>query len=66
MKKETKVILLILLTALLDVGLLSAGHALGHRMILLGAIALFAGLVVFTDKVYYLPLTIFFLPWSSL
>lgn len=56
---------MILIIALLDVALLSVGHAYGNRALIGLSIAAFMALVILSEKSYFLPLMIFYLPWSS-
>ncbi|KQL17972.1 O-antigen ligase family protein [Cytobacillus solani] len=44
--------------------ILSLGHAVNSKMLILMAIALFMGMTFFMDKRYFLPIMLFFLPWS--
>lgn len=54
----------LLLLVLLNVVLLSLGHALNNRVLLLFALVLFAVLAVFSPKADFLPILLFYQPWS--
>lgn len=63
--KGTNSAVWVLVIALLDLGLLSWGHVYGSFPLLWGAIALFCWLVILADKRHFLPLILFFLPWTN-
>lgn len=65
MKKNNKAFW-ILVIALIDVGILSIGQAFNNQMIIAGAILLFFVLSLSNYRENFLPLLLFYLPWSSL
>jgi len=56
--------LTLLIISLLNVAVLSLGHAGNKQLLILGALALFWLSVVFSPKANFLPLMLFYLPWS--
>lgn len=62
-KKQTSLILFI---SLVNVALLSRGHASYGSMLVLLSIGMFLAVVFFSPREYFLPLMMFYLPWSSL
>lgn len=62
MKIENKKLIFIL--SIMIAVILTVGHALNNKILLLGAICMFLGITVFTDKQFFLPIMLFFLPWS--
>jgi hypothetical protein len=62
--KSTRAI--ILAVSLLSVAMLAVGHAQGSTAMVLGAIGLFMLMTIVLPGEYFLPLMIFYLPWSSL
>lgn len=60
--KKNKITLLIL--ALINVIILSIGHAYNNQILLWGTLLFFLGITVFSHKKYFLPLMLFYLPWS--
>ncbi|SHF17107.1 O-antigen ligase family protein [Alkalibacter saccharofermentans] len=65
-KSDKGKIVYILILALLNVALLSVGHAVGSSLLLLLAIMWFAMLAVVAPREYYMPIMIFYLPWTAL
>ncbi|GHH97718.1 hypothetical protein [Neobacillus kokaensis] len=45
---------------------LSIGHAFNHQFLLLGSLLLFSGITLFSKKKYFLPIMLFYLPWSPI
>ncbi|MBF7097337.1 O-antigen ligase family protein [Alkalibacter mobilis] len=62
-KEKNKIILF---GSLINITLLSIGHAWGSTALVLGSIGLFLIIVLASPGEYFLPLMIFYLPWSSL
>lgn len=62
-KKQTSLILFI---SLVNVALLSRGHASYSSTLVLLSIGMFLVVVFFSPREYFLPLMMFYLPWSSL
>jgi hypothetical protein len=65
-KSDKGKIVYILILALLNVALLSVGHAVGSSLLLLLAIMWFVMLAVAAPREYYMPIMIFYLPWTAL
>ncbi|QSX09593.1 hypothetical protein J0B03_05920 [Alkalibacter rhizosphaerae] len=63
-RKRTSAILIGL--SLINVTLLSMGHATGNTVLVLLSILMFLWIVLMFPEEYFLPLMIFYLPWSSL
>ncbi|UPM54750.1 hypothetical protein [Gottfriedia acidiceleris] len=59
-KKNVKLLIL----ALISVLSLSIGHAFNNQILLLGSLLLFAGVALVPHKKYFLPIMLFYLPWS--
>lgn len=55
-----------MLLSLADVALLAWAHAQGSNLLVLAAIGFFLMFIAFMPQEYFLPLMIFYLPWSSL
>jgi hypothetical protein len=62
---QKKIISVILILALINVALLSIGHGYNSRLLLWSAILMFCLLVIISPKKYFLPLMLFYTPWSS-
>ncbi|PHD75785.1 hypothetical protein COF64_11420 [Bacillus sp. AFS043905] len=56
----------LLILSILSVLTLSIGHAYNNQMILLGTLLLFSGLILCSHKKYFLPIMLFYLPWSPI
>jgi hypothetical protein len=56
----------VLTFSIINVVVLSFGHALGISALQLLSIGMFGAIAVFSPRKYYLPIMIFYLPWSSL
>ncbi|MBA9025656.1 hypothetical protein [Peribacillus huizhouensis] len=54
----------LLILALISVLILSIGHAYSNQILLLGSLLLFAGVTLVPNKKYFLPIMLFYLPWS--
>ena len=65
MKKNNKAFWTLII-ALTNVAILSIGQALNNQIILAGAIFIFFIFLLYNYKEYFLPLMLFYLPWSSL
>lgn len=58
--------IVVLIFTLIDVFLLSLGHAYTNQVLLWSAIIMFCGVVIFSHKGYFLPLMLFYLPWTPI
>lgn len=56
----------VLILALINILILSGSHALNVRILILASLLLFLTLNLVTDKRYFLPLMLFYLPWSPI
>ncbi|MFE4238721.1 hypothetical protein [Peribacillus butanolivorans] len=54
----------ILILTLISVFILSIGQAFNNQILLWGTMLLFFGITVFSHKKYFLPIMLFYLPWS--
>lgn len=55
-----------LMILLLDIFLLSIGHALNSQVIILVALVVFSGAILMVPKSYFLPIMLFYFPWSPI
>lgn len=51
---------------LLDIFLLSVGHFLNSQVIILAALVVFSGTILMAPKSYFLPIMLFYFPWSPI
>lgn len=65
MKKNIDKEHIIFLITLFDVFILSIGHAIQSSIIVLSALFMFSFIVLISPRGYFLPLMLFYLPWSS-
>ncbi|WP_454861526.1 hypothetical protein [Peribacillus frigoritolerans] len=54
----------LLILALVSVLTLSIGHAYNNQILILGSLLLFMGVTLISHKKYFLPIMLFYLPWS--
>ena len=64
MEIKQKPTLTLLIISLLNVMLLSIGHAMSSQVLVLGALVVFAASTIISPKGNFLPLMLFYLPWS--
>lgn len=55
-----------LIIALISVCILSIGHAFNIQVLLWGTLIIFSGLILISPKEFFLPLMLFYLPWSPI
>lgn len=64
-QKETKYKSLLVIFCVLNVLLLSVGHYASNIALIWGSLLLFVFILSFSKKRYFLPLLLFYLPWST-